>query len=244
MTHTYKISGMTCTGCSTRVTGLLETVPAVTGVQIDLQAGTAAITMSRPVETAQLQAALSSHPQYHLAEEAETRREPEAPREGRQPWLSAYKPLLLVFAYILAISLAVEAAAGGFQPERWMNNFMAGFFLVFSFFKMLDLKGFAESYASYDLAARRWTGWGYVYAFAELGLGIAYLLRLAPLAVNGIAFLLMSLSLAGVLRSVLQKQKIRCACLGTVFNLPMSTVTIIEDALMILMSGIMCLHLL
>jgi hypothetical protein len=53
----------------------------------------------------------------------------------------------------------------------------------------------------------------------------------------------MSVSLIGVLKSVLSKQQIRCACLGAVFNLPMSTVTIIEDGLMIVM-GIAMLSLL
>ena len=53
----------------------------------------------------------------------------------------------------------------------------------------------------------------------------------------------MTISIIGVLQSVLNKKKIQCACLGTVFNLPMSTVTIIEDALMIVMSGIMILNL-
>jgi hypothetical protein len=48
----------------------------------------------------------------------------------------------------------------------------------------------------------------------------------------------MSLSIVGVLRSVLKRRAIRCACLGTVFNLPMSTITIIEDGLMIAMSAI------
>lgn len=49
----------------------------------------------------------------------------------------------------------------------------------------------------------------------------------------------MSISIIGVLQSVLNKQKIQCACLGAVFNLQMSTVTIIEDALMIGMSAAM-----
>jgi hypothetical protein len=49
----------------------------------------------------------------------------------------------------------------------------------------------------------------------------------------------MSVSIIGVLESVLNKKKIQCACLGAVFNLPMSTVTIIEDALMITMSATM-----
>jgi hypothetical protein len=53
----------------------------------------------------------------------------------------------------------------------------------------------------------------------------------------------MSISLVGVLQSVLNKRKIKCACLGDVFNLPMSTITIIEDALMIVMSLIMLIYL-
>ncbi len=122
-----------------------------------------------------------------------------------------------------------------------MRYFMAGFFLVFSFFKMLNLKAFAQSYAMYDVVARRFPAWGYVYAFIELGLGLAYLTGFEPMLTNGITFVVMSVSLVGVLISVLNKQKIQCACLGAVFNLPMSTVTIVEDALMIAMSGAMLL---
>lgn len=46
----------------------------------------------------------------------------------------------------------------------------------------------------------------------------------------------MLVGLIGVTRSVLDKQQIQCACLGTGFNLPMSSVTIIEDATMLLMA--------
>ena len=120
---------------------------------------------------------------------------------------------------------------------------MAGFFLVFSFFKMLDLSGFANSYMSYDIIARKWKSWGYIYAFIELGLGLAYLTNCCPLATNITAFVVMTISIIGVLQSVLNKKKIQCACLGAVFDLPMSTVTIIEDALMIIMSGYMILNL-
>ena len=122
---------------------------------------------------------------------------------------------------------------------QWMTHFMAGFFLVFSFFKLLNLKGFAESYAMYDVVAKKVSAWAYLYAFIELGLGISYLLNYNPLVTNVVAFIVMSLSIIGVLQSVFNKKKIQCACLGAVFNLPMSTVTIIEDGLMILMSVIM-----
>ena len=120
---------------------------------------------------------------------------------------------------------------------------MAGFFLVFSFFKLLNMKGFAESYAMYDIVAKKWKGWGYVYAFTELVLGLAFLTGFNPLLTNMITFAVMSVSIIGVLQSVLNKIKIKCACLGDVFNLPMSTITIIEDALMIGMSAVMILKM-
>ena len=126
---------------------------------------------------------------------------------------------------------------------EWMRHFMAGFFLVFSFFKLLNLKGFAESYVMYDVLAKKLPVWAYAYAFVELGLGIANVVDFNPIVTNSITLVVMSVSIVGVLQSVLNKKKIQCACLGAVFNLPMSTVTIIEDALMIAMSGTMLLTL-
>ena len=58
---------------------------------------------------------------------------------------------------------------------------------------------------------------------------------------NAVTLIVMSVSIIGVLQSLANKKKIRCACLGAVFNLPMSTITIIEDALMIGMSFVMLL---
>ncbi len=108
----------------------------------------------------------------------------------------------------------------------------------------LNLKGFAESYSMYDIVAKKWNAWGYVYVFTELSLGIAFLTGFNPILTNLVTFVVMAVSIIGVLQSVLNKRKIKCACLGDVFNLPMSTITIIEDALMIGMSGIMLLTML
>ena len=115
-------------------------------------------------------------------------------------------------------------------------QFMAGFFLVFSFFKLLNLRGFVDSYAMYDLLALRFKPYGYLYAFIELGLGIAYLSAWQPVLTNWLTLIVMTFSSLGVIHAVMNKQKIRCACLGTIFNLPMSTVTIIEDLLMAAMA--------
>ena len=162
--------------------------------------------------------------------------------EQTKGWLEIYKPILLIFFYISLVTLLVQFANEKFDAMQWMRHFMAGFFLVFSFFKMLNLKGFAESYVMYDVVAKRLPAWAYIYAFTELALGIAFLINFNPLVTNSLTFIVMSISIIGVLQSVLNKKKIQCACLGAVFNLPMSTVTIIEDALMIAMSGLMLFY--
>jgi hypothetical protein len=164
--------------------------------------------------------------------------------EESSTWLATYKPILLIFAFITGITMLNEWVVGDLVWMRWMSNFMAGFFLVFSFFKLLNLKGFAESYSMYDVIAKKWNSWGYVYAFIELALGIAFLTGFNPILTNSITFIVMSVSIIGVLQSVFNKRKIKCACLGDVFNLPMSTITIIEDALMIGMSAAMLLTML
>jgi len=120
-----------------------------------------------------------------------------------------------------------------------MRFFMAGFFIVFAFFKLLNLEGFAMSYRMYDIVAAKWKGWGYIYPFVELLLGILFLINIAPIFTNVATILILGISSIGVIRSVLDKQKIKCACLGDVFNLPMSTVTIVEDLSMVAMSAIM-----
>ena len=129
-----------------------------------------------------------------------------------------------------------------FSVMIWMRHFMAGFFIVFAFFKLLNIQGFANSYSMYDIVAAKWTTWGYIYPFVELALGLLYLTNIAPLVTNLSTFLILGISSIGVIKSNLDKRKIKCACLGDVFNLPMSTVTIVEDLSMIGMSLIMLLQ--
>lgn len=238
MTHTYNITGMTCTGCLAKVQGLLQQVPNIEKVDISLAEGTADITMKKHVSTADLQQAFAAYPKYQLSEAVTQQSNVDINNEESKTWIQTYKPILFIFGYLLAASL-IAGYSSSFNIMTMMRIFMSGFFLVFSFFKLLDINGFAESYSMYDIVAKRWRGWGYVYVFVELGLGLAFALNIAPVTVNAIMVVVMTLSLIGVLQSVFNKRKIRCACLGAVFNLPMSTVTIIEDGLMILMGLVM-----
>ncbi len=228
----YNVTGMTCGGCVNRVKNTLTDFAESVDVTLDPPQ----TMLTNPIaDLNTLNSALAKVGKYQLTqiEAAPTANIHEAEQQG---WLATYKPLLLVFTYILLVTLAVEIANGDFVLHRWMPNFMASFFLVFSFFKLLDLTGFASSYAMYDLLAKRFTLYGYIYPFIELGLGLAILLGWHPYFANLATFFIMAFSSIGVILAVLNKQKIRCACLGAVFNLPMSTVTIIEDLLMTTMA--------
>ena len=231
MTHTYQVTGMTCSGCESKVKSSLLMVPEITAVEVSKEKQSATISMGSHVGLNALQNALGgAESKYKISPIAHSETV-----EETMTFLNTYKPVLLLFAYISMISII----ASDLDWMHFMRIFMAGFFLSFSFFKLINLKGFAESYSMYDIVAKNFKPWGYIYACIELGLGIAFAVNFNPLLTNWVTLVVMSVSIIGVLQSVLNKKKIQCACLGAVFNLPMSTLTIIEDLLMIAMSAAM-----
>ncbi len=156
--------------------------------------------------------------------------------------LSEYKPLIIITGLILLVTiiLAVHSASiGAFSWEQVMANFMAGFFLVFAGFKLLDLEGFAHGYSTYDLLAKQFFGYGYVYPFIELGLGLLYLIGYQTVPVLAFTVIIMGFSGLGVLRSVMKKEEVHCACLGTLIKVPLTTVALVEDFSMALMALVM-----
>jgi copper chaperone CopZ len=244
MKHNYNISGMTCSSCQAKVESLLTKTAGVTSATTNLATGTVEIEMNKHIATVTLQAALKDFPKYQLSEVAAMPlHNSYEETEEKKSWFGTYKPILLIFGYIVAIAIIVASTGTGFNLWKGLRIFMSGFFLVFSFFKLLDLNGFADSYAMYDIVAKRFRHWGYAYAFIELFLGLVFAINFQPVIMNYVTLIVMSVSIIGVLQSVFNKRKIKCACLGAVFNLPMSTVTIIEDALMIAMSIAMIIYM-
>ncbi len=238
MTHTYNISGITCSGCVAKVKSRLLMHPEITAAEITADGHGSTISMQKHVSVTELQTAIGKDSKY-IIEEATSHAHHSSSSTESTSFITTYRPLFLVFLFITGISWIGAAQTESMFGMHFMNNFMAGFFIVFSFFKFLDLNGFADSYSNYDLIAKKIRGYGYVYPFIELALGIAFLTGYNPLFTNAATIFVMGVSSIGVIQSVLNKRKIQCACLGAVFNLPMSTVTIVEDLLMVSMAGIM-----
>ena len=247
-TTTYGLTGLHCNACVGRVTKSLE--PLASSVAVSLQPMQVVLTDAK-ADFATLQNAVQVAGKYVLLpnqasntatdQSIRAQAAPEiiASDNSSASWLTTYSPLLLIVAYILGASFLAQIGMGGaasISGVETMRYFMAGFFLVFSFFKLLDINAFANAYSGYDLLAKRWYGWGLLYPFVELALGVAYLAHFNPLLTHWVTIIVMGFSAIGVIRAVASKTQIQCACLGTVFKLPMSTVTIIEDVGMVAMA--------
>lgn len=250
MKTTYEIQGMHCGACASKVAGALRSIEGVRHAEVSIETRHATIEADAPLDLDRLNRAVAASGDYRvllLGNGAITagRATPQGvPQDSNiddtQPRESLY-PLLLIVGYILGVVILIALATCNWAAEPMMRHFMAGFFIVFSFFKMLDLPGFVTAYRSYDLPARAIPSWAWAYPFVELGLGIAYLLAIAPIATNIVTLVVMLVGAVGVLKALLDKRQIRCACLGTALNLPMTKVTLIEDLTMAAMAGAMLL---
>jgi copper chaperone CopZ len=210
--NTFSVTGMTCANCARKVEATLQQLSA--DIRVTLDPPRAVVPPSISVST--LNGALAAVGKYRVSEASSQPLLPGA----LTVWLTSYYPLLLIMALIAVASLA---------GDSWMMSFMAGFYIVFGAFKLLDVPAFANSYARYDIIAKAFRPWGYIYPFVEMALGFAFLFWFEMRAAAWIALILSLVGAVGVIQSVMRKQTIQCACLGTVFNLPMSTVTIVEN---------------
>jgi copper chaperone CopZ len=233
----FKVSGMTCAACAERLSRALRGVPGVRGAEVTLDPPAVRVSVEPGVTSEQLGAAAAQAGYSLGAVEGGEGGVPEL--RGAEARPASLYPLALIVGYIAGTVLLVAWVRGRFEWHALMLDFMGGFFLVFSFFKLLDLRGFADAYQTYDVLAGRVRAWALVYPFVELGLGVAYLARWNLPAVNASALVLMLLGSAGVLRALMRREALRCACLGTALKLPMTTVTLVEDLGMAAMAGVM-----
>jgi copper chaperone CopZ len=242
MDHEYAIEGMHCASCVAKVSDALEHVPGISRASVSLTPPIARLVMREPVPTSVLREAVAAAGSYRLSEQKPGAVPPRAADAAAVPERAeSLYPLLLIVAYIAGAVLLIEAASDVVSPHRAMRHFMAGFFLVFSFFKLLDLRGFAATYRTYDVVAKHAPAWGWLYPFVELALGIAYLWPFNLIATNIVTLVLMLVGAVGVVQALLNRRAIRCACLGTVLNLPMTKITLVEDLGMAAMAAAMLL---
>lgn len=152
--------------------------------------------------------------------------------------LRKFLPLIIVGLLVLVLT-GITQLLRGIPNGRLMQDFMGIFFLVFGLFKIINLRAFAQAYGKYDIITQRFNWWAYLYPFIELFLGLAYLSNYRIQLVLVITLILMTVGSTGIYKQLKKRQSIQCACLGALFNIPMTYVTLAEDLLMAIMAGLM-----
>ena len=228
---------MTCDSCKSTILQNLNELQEIEAVEVDRDKGEAIIFMTNNIEISKLQNAL---PSKFLISEKEidnfsvSSNKSTLEIDQEQSKLQQLKPLLIILTYISVASILMNYK--NWNSSEAMLDFMGLFYIVFSFFKMLDLKGFPESFRMYDPLAKRLPIYGRIYPFIETGLGLMLLMRYEVKIALIITLFVLGATTIGVTKTLLDKKSIRCACLGTVLKLPMTEATFIENIIMIVMA--------
>lgn len=237
-------TNLRCESCLKTIGPLLDEEPSVGGWEADLADSRKLLKVELGSESdaSKVESIMSQAGYEATVIEGSTPQQAQHTQESEPVTFSTYKPLILVLAYVLGATALVETIHTDFVWHRAMTYFMGFFFLGFAFFKLLDVSAFADAFSTYDILAKRSRYYALAYPFIELGLGLLFVSHLVPVVAIVLTVFVMGIGLVGVISAVSKQQAIQCACLGTVFNLPMSVVTIIENSSMIVMAVIMLMR--
>ena len=230
MKTNYHIDGMTCKSCKAIVETTIGKIDGVLSVAVDFDKAMVLVEHDNKVTLDTFQDALPD--KYKLNTNSER---PSISNTSSK--LSQLKPLLLILFYLFVTAICLN-----YKSWNWsgfMFDFMGLFYIVFSFFKFLDYKGFPNSFRMYDPLAKLFPVYAWCYPFIEIALGIMFLLRLEIKWALVITILILGITTFGVIKTLLSKKAIQCACLGTALKLPMTEATLIENAIMIIMALVM-----
>ena len=233
MNQSFIISGMTCSGCQNFVKQKIESLDQVINAEVSLEKGIVTINSKKTISVNILSKILGT--KYSVQTDNNFK-----DNQKNNSKLKQLKPLILIFIYIITATFSYTYYSE-LSPKRGMQIFMGLFFIVFSFFKFLDYKGFPDSFMRYDPLAKSIPFYAKFYPFLETGLGISYLLELQILISIILTILILSITTFGVIKTLFQKSQIYCACLGTALKLPMTEATLIENGIMLTMSSLLLL---
>ena len=228
MKTTFKISGMTCNGCRSTVENKLSSLDGVDNAQVNLTNGEAIVYSKNPISFSLISNSLPS--KYKVI----SKRDAKDNEIIKSSKIKQLKPLFIILGYISLTSILLNFK--NWNSTNAMLDFMGLFYIIFSFFKILDIKGFSTSFKMYDPLAKKITIYGYIYPFIEILLGLMFLTRIEVNIALLITIIILGITSVGVTKTLLNKRTINCACLGTTLKLPMTEATFIENAIMITMA--------
>lgn len=151
-----------------------------------------------------------------------------------EPGATSYTPVLAVFAVAVLIALAIDWLSMRAITAMVLPNFIATAMCLLAMLKLQDVERFSTMFLNYDLLARRWVPYGYIYPFAELGAGVLMLAGALTWLSAPVALLIGGIGAASVFKAVyVDKRELKCACVGGASNVPLGFVSLTENVMMV-----------
>lgn len=156
----------------------------------------------------------------------------------KDPNAVTYKPVIAIFAMTALMALAGSwATLGALFTVRSVEWFIALSMCVLAIQKLRDVDGFATMFLGYDLLAKRWVPYAYLYPFGEALAGILMLAGAALWLAIPVALVIGGIGAVSVFYAVyMQKRDLKCACVGGSSNVPLGFVSLTENVMMVAMA--------
>ena len=154
------------------------------------------------------------------------------------PDAPSYRPVIVVFAVAALMSLAVSwATSGTLLTVRSAEWFIAFSMCILALLKLQDIESFSTMFLGYDLLARRFVPYSYVYPYAELLAGVLMVAGALIWVSVPVALFIGMVGAFSVFKAVyIEKREIKCACVGGNSKVPLGFVSLTENLMMIAMA--------
>lgn len=155
-----------------------------------------------------------------------------------EPGATSYRPVIAVFAMTALMALAASYAVFGSALTMRAGEWFIGFsMVVLAMLKLQDIEKFSTMFLNYDLLARRWVRYGYIYPFAEAAAGLLMIAGVLTWLSAPVALFIGGVGAVSVFKAVyIDKRDLKCACVGGSSNVPLGFVSLTENLMMIVMA--------
>lgn len=146
---------------------------------------------------------------------------------------TTYRPVIALFGVAALMAAAVAVIAGGTGAVRVLELFVAISMTLLGLQKLQDVEGFSTMFLNYDLLARRWVPYGYLYPYLETAAGLMMLAGVLLWAAGPIAFAIGTVGAVSVVKAVyIDRRELRCACVGGGSRVPLGFTSLTENLMM------------
>ena len=154
------------------------------------------------------------------------------------PKATSYRPVIVLFTMTALMAMAASFAVDGnpltLRAAEW---FIAFSMVMLGLLKLQNVESFSTMFLNYDLLAKRWVPYSYIYPYAEALAGVLMIAGALNWLSVPVALFIGTVGAISVFKAVyVDKRELKCACVGGSSNVPLGFISLTENLMMIAMA--------